>query len=279
MTTLTVNTSLLSLVTEVLGDFTLEERLFTAFDVTKECRTRVNLGNGKFYVRHEDVKDLVNEFYTKEIPPFQNGSDYIREDHGFVYNGRAVSCQIYRPIGVDPSKYLPDDVAVNHVRNGSAFIPSANKGPFVKSQTGIAIAAQPLPWNKDPNSKGLPIVTTSKSTVSTPAPVAPIAPVAPTAASMPGTTLKKGSRGRVLVPNRYVRALGLNKGDVIGVHINKGSFTTLIVLEKLSTKTTHTFVVDKYCNVRLSSDIVSELSNCMSINLVYDALRQEIILS
>ena len=267
MTTLTISTSLLSLVTEVLGDFTLENRLFTAFDVTKECRTRVNLGNGKFYVNHEDVKNLVNEFYTKEIPPFQNGSDYIREDHGFVYNGRAVACQIYRPIGVDPSKYLPDDVAVNRVRNGVAFIPSANKGAFVKSQTGVAIAAQPFP--------------AAKSNVAVTAPVAPVAPTPSTAASLPGTTLKKGSRGRVIVPNRYVRAMGLNKGDVIGAYVDRTiSGSHRIILHKLSTKSMHQLTVDKDCNVRLGRDLVSELTNQTSdIDLFYYPSTQEIILT
>jgi len=262
MTTLTISTSLLSLVTEVLGDFTVEQRLFTAFDVTKECRTRVNLGNGKFYVNHEDVKNIVNEFYSKEIPPFQNGSDYIREDHGFVYNGRAVACHIYRPIGVDPSKYLPDDVAVNRVRNGSAFIPSANKGPFLKSQTGVAIAAQPFP--------------VAKSNVAITAPVAPS-----TAASLPGTTLRKGSRGRAIVPNRYIKAMGLNKGDVIGAYVDRtiaGSHR--IILHKLNTKSMYQLTVDKDCNVRLGRDLVGELTNQTSnIDLFYYCSTQEIILT
>ena len=259
-----VASPLLRLVTEVLGDFATAQRLFTAFDVTKECRTRCNTSGNKFYVNHATVRDMVSEFYMKELPPFQNGSDYIREDHAFFHNGRGVSAQIYRPIGTDLTDYLPDDIKVN-LRNGSAFIPPAN--PLPNGQLGA------IKLNKHG----------SASTVATPPPTAHIAPIAPTATlgKKPYGTVTRGSRGRITIPNEMVRALGLKHGDKVGIYTNVTDKSVTVTTRSLNIfYSAHHATIDKDCNIRIGKEAMEFFSlGKTSFNLTLDVALERIVIT
>lgn len=258
MTNLTapVASPLLRLVTEVLGDFTNKEMLFTAYDVTKECRTRVNLNGNKFYVDHATVRDMVDEFYSKEIPPFQNGSDYIREDHAFFSSGRGVQARIYRPIGADVSSYLPDDVSVN-VR-GAAFIPSKSTAPFVAVGPAVAMVGVKHNHSKPNPSPGNAIVVT-----------APVKPVA-------GGTVNKTSRGRLIIPKALVEKLGLKHGDRVGIYTNHAHGAVYVTTRALNVfDDSFEATVDKDCNIRVGGAALAHI-NKTQLTLTVDTAQSQI---
>jgi hypothetical protein len=91
----TSNPALSNDVFDVLKEFANARRLFSAYDVTKEVRQR---RNAPPFIAHEDVRDLVHSAYNTELPPFENGSDYVREDYSHQKGHNLVQFQVYRPI-------------------------------------------------------------------------------------------------------------------------------------------------------------------------------------
>jgi hypothetical protein len=272
MASYTSNTSayplLLKAVTEALDKLTKNSILFSAYDVTKVVRNEVTRQGNKFYAGHADVRDIVHEFYEKELPPFQNGSDYIRDSY---VSPQGLAFQVYRPIGSDINSYDPSAIKTGTV---ALVIPSKNLAPLAVSKGGHAVALNPTKPPIGSTTPSVPVVATqvtSKSTVAPTAPVAPITPIAPSinlntglpngmTAWIDSGWLKRGSRGRALFTSKMVSSIGLVKGDLVDVYAKQKS----IILQMANTGLPDPSAVwlghvkvDKYNEVRIGANMIN----------------------
>lgn len=240
MSVTTTDPRLLTILTAVLTEFDKEDRIFSAFDVTKRIRTEVNKQGNPFYADHFQIRELVHEFYNSELPPFQNGSDYVREDYT---DNRGVTFQVFRKIGSDINTYDEREIKVVE-----KFIPSKSLGPVHHGKFGNGTAFNPTAI-KSPATYA-PTVPAKVANVSTPA------------ASLSTSIARVGSRGRLLIRRDDVAKIGLLPGDSAGVYEVIGKQQIVITHSgKLMSGITHssitTALVDKYGEIRLGSWVIT----------------------
>jgi hypothetical protein len=235
---ITTDPNVIKLLTEVLADFSKKQIIFSAYDVTKECRNRVNKMGNPFYVSHDAVRDTVHHFYDTEIPPFENGSDYVREN----YYGPQNDFQVYRPVGVDIHTYDPDAIQL-FTGQIAKFVPSkAAAGVTVQSKSGTAVALA-APAKPGP----------------APQPVKPVQ----------DATLHRRSRGRVLIPSAICAKAKLYQGEEVNVYQN-GNQLTICVADLPTNIPLATLTVDKYGELRLSSSILDHIGATASFDVRAD---------
>lgn len=202
-------------VTKQLNSLVTNNEMFTVFDVTRALRSAFPTR----YIGHYEVKDLIHSMYDKELPPFENGVDYIREDYNFIRNGSPVYCQIFRPAGSDITTYDPDRPIPQG--NGSFHVPSKANGQVNTSPSGIG------------NSLNNPSNTTKDS------------------ANI--YSLRTDKRSRVTITAALLRAIGIKAKGYAFIHTLPDKS---LAISKPHFSDSPLTLVDKDCNIRLSKTFI-----------------------
>ena len=198
-----------NLIQATVDQFVGEDRLFTAYDVTKYVR-RLTMTN----VRHNEAKEEVHGLMTPHI-----GVTYNRE---FIQIPGATE---------KPLLYYPNKPGVS----ASDYRPG---GQTVARQTGrFAQLGKMLPPTPQ-----LPATTDDDDEDSDP----------------PAPRAKKGTcpdrRGRICVPARHVRQIGLRSGLTAYVEVQQGMVT---IHSSPPPQYTASYIVDKNDDIRLGRQIAT----------------------
>ena len=90
-----------NLIREVVREFVDGDRLFTAFDVSKETQCRLKAA-GEPFERHRHMKNIIH----RETEEFTTSGEYGRQLHDV---GASTQAFLYFPPSADPNSYVPQD--------------------------------------------------------------------------------------------------------------------------------------------------------------------------
>jgi hypothetical protein len=217
------------IIREKVAEFVQEERLFTAYDISKAVQAELK-SQGLPFERHRDLKGDIHQ----EVSVALATGDYVQTLHDVGAPTRAF---LYLPQGADPNDYVPQDrkdtpkqadtdasQTQAQVVAGTAAKPFASQDDDADDADDAATPANGLNGTDDDDDEGDEVDS----------------------GRLPD------ARGTVCVPNHVLRSAGFSHRDVVYVVCDNGKAKLVKQLGTNDQKLA-TYTVDYSDNVRITS--------------------------
>lgn len=226
---------LLSLLSIIEG-FIDNEQMFTCWDITKALKAK------GFVVPHNQVRDFVHGLNANDSVILDA---WTRNTHTFTLRAGSMTAEVYAPSWLNVNDYDP-----YKIRDGST--------PTITPRLPL----NPITGAIQPRNTIIPS-TTQKNTGSTITPgipaVAKRTVQVTVKANLPAKRTVRDARGRLCIPNNFIRKLGLKSGDMAYIH-KTGLGISVNAATLPGQKYIAALKVDKADNVRVTRNALEKAS-------------------
>jgi len=237
-------------IAHALEDLLTGRESFTLYDVTKHARSFTS-DNVKYY----DVRSYV-------VPNMHQEDDYNIESVNVEdINGHYVSAMLYindsnnvsdyDQNAIQTDKSLVTPVAAVAATGCCGGNPCAAPAPTILDKAKAAAKAASDLVKKFQGNTGL------------------ASPAVPLTSAKDLLRCKVDTYGRVMIPSKFIKRLGLDAGDTVHSHVT--TVKGLLVLAPIhwsDKSATHlnAYVIDCYCNVKISKRIIAKSNTSISVD-------------